>query len=66
MAVGVGVTLATGIVVYLVMFGMAWRGIHSGRTDRPGLLEIALVYVLLAVPSVLGLLAAWATTRRRG
>jgi hypothetical protein len=62
-AVGVGVALATGIVVYVIMFGMAWSGIHSGRTDRPGALEIALVYVLLWTPAVLGFLAAWAAHR---
>jgi hypothetical protein len=62
-AVGVGVALATGIVVYVMMFGMAWSEIHSGRTDRPGALEIALVYLFLWTPAVLGFLAAWATYR---
>jgi hypothetical protein len=62
-AVGVGVALATGMVVYVIMFGLAWSEIHSGRRDRPGLLEIAFAYVLLCTPAILGALAAWAAHR---
>ena len=49
--VGVAVAVAMAIVVYRIMFGMAWSGIHSRRTDRPGALEIALVCVLLCAPA---------------
>jgi hypothetical protein len=68
--VGVAVGIATAIVAFSIMFSMAWSGIHSGRTDRPGGVEIALAYVGLlcavAVPFVLGPLAARATHRAMG
>jgi hypothetical protein len=59
--VGVAVGLATAVVAYGLIFAWTWREIHSGRTDRPGSLEIAMSYVVLlgalAVPVALGFLA---------
>ena len=58
------------MVAFGIMFSMAWSGIHTGRTDRPEGLEIALAYVALlcavAVPFGLGFFAARATHRAMG
>lgn len=68
--VGVAVGLATAVVAYGLILAWTWSEIHSGRTDRPGSLEIAMSYVVLlgalAVPVGLGFLAGWVTQRAMG
>ena len=68
--VGVAVGVATAILAFGIIFAATWSGIHSGRTDRPGGLEIALVYAVLlcavAAPVGLGFFAGWATRRVMG
>jgi hypothetical protein len=63
--VGVAVGLATAPVAIGIIFGMAWSGIHSGRTDPPGDFENGLMgvatFCVLALPFGLGLLATRAT-----
>lgn len=69
-AVGVVVAVVAAIAAFGIIFATTWSAIHSGRTDRPGPLEIAMIYAVLlcagAVPTALGFLAAWATRRVMG
>ena len=62
-AVAVVVAIVASIAAFGIMFATAWGQIHSGRTARPGPLEIALVYAGLLVPGALGYLAGWVTHR---
>jgi hypothetical protein len=65
-AVAVVVSVVASIAAFGIMFATAWSQIHSGRIDRPGTLEITMVYVGMLVPAVLAYLAGWATHRVMG
>jgi hypothetical protein len=60
-AVAVVVAIVTSMAAFGIMFAATWSLIHSGRTDRPGSLEIAMVYAGLLVPAALAFFAGWAT-----
>jgi hypothetical protein len=66
-AVGLAVAAAAALATSSLFLAAAWSGIHSGRTDRPGSAEIAVVWVIFlcvaAVPPALGGIAGWATHR---
>ena len=65
-AVSVMVAIVATIVALGMMFVTVWSQIHSGRTNRPGPLEVAMVYAGLLAPAALGFLAGWATYRVMG